>query len=46
MAVAGTILDRGRSRPVGGVAWMDHQWGDFITLLGGGWDWFSVIVQG
>ena len=19
--------------------WFDHQWGDFITAGGGGWDW-------
>ncbi len=21
---------------------MDHQWGNFLTLAGGGWDWFSI----
>ncbi len=28
--------------PVTGVAWFDHQWGDFIAVGAGGWDWFSV----
>ena len=22
--------------------WFDHQWGDFIAVGGGGWDWFAV----
>ena len=26
-------------------AWMDHQWGDFITLTGTGWDWFSLRLD-
>ncbi|MFN8534595.1 MAG: lipocalin family protein [Dehalococcoidia bacterium] len=45
MAVQGTLVDHGVPRPVGGDAWMDHQWGDFITLLGGGWDWFSLQLD-
>ena len=28
--------------PVSGEAWFDHQWGDFIAVGGGGWDWFAV----
>jgi predicted secreted hydrolase len=28
---------------VEGIAWFDHQWGDFIPLSArGGWDWFAV----
>jgi predicted secreted hydrolase len=27
---------------VQGTAWFDHQWGDFIAVGGGGWDWFAV----
>jgi len=27
---------------VDGTAWFDHQWGDFISVGGGGWDWFAV----
>ena len=27
---------------VTGEAWFDHQWGDFIAVGGGGWDWFAV----
>ncbi len=24
---------------------MDHQWGNFILLGGGGWDWFSIQLS-
>lgn len=24
---------------------MDHQWGNFLALGGGGWDWFSVQLS-
>ena len=26
-------------------AWFDHQWGDFISVGGGGWDWFAVNLD-
>ena len=35
----------GRSIPVTGTAWFDHQWGDFISVGGGGWDWFAVNLD-
>jgi predicted secreted hydrolase len=41
MAVTGRLTVDGAARPVRGVAWMDHQWGNFISA-GGGWDWFSI----
>ena len=28
-----------------GEAWFDHQWGDFIAVGGGGWDWFAVNLD-
>ena len=28
-----------------GSAWFDHQWGDFISVGGGGWDWFAVNLD-
>jgi len=31
--------------PVEGEAWFDHQWGDFIAVGGGGWDWFAVNLE-
>lgn len=42
MAVAGSIQDHGMTIPVTGLAWMDHQWGNFLALGSGGWDWFSM----
>jgi predicted secreted hydrolase len=31
--------------PVTGIAWFDHQWGDFISVGGGGWDWFAINLD-
>jgi predicted secreted hydrolase len=45
MAVTGTLLDHQQSLQVSGAAWMDHQWGNFLTLGGGGWDWFNVQLN-
>ncbi len=28
-----------------GDAWFDHQWGDFISVGGGGWDWYAVNLE-
>ncbi len=38
----GSIVVGGRTVQVEGTAWFDHQWGDFIAVGGGGWDWFAV----
>ena len=42
----GTVTPRAtrRSRSTGD-AWFDHQWGDFISVGGGGWDWFAVNLD-
>jgi predicted secreted hydrolase len=45
MDVTGAITDHGMVIPVTGLAWMDHQWGDFIATGGGGWDWFNVQIN-
>ena len=39
---SGTLVLDGREIAVDGEAWFDHQWGDFISVGGGGWDWFAV----
>ena len=36
---------RGDARTSSGTAWFDHQWGDFIAVGGGGWDWFAVNLD-
>lgn len=45
MSLAGTLVDHGTPLHVTGQAWMDHQWGNFLTLGGGGWDWFSIQLN-
>jgi predicted secreted hydrolase len=35
----------GRSMAVTGIAWFDHQWGDFVAVGAGGWDWFAVNLE-
>ncbi|HEU0003198.1 MAG TPA: lipocalin family protein [Ktedonobacteraceae bacterium] len=45
MALTGTLIDHGQPLKVTGEAWMDHQWGNFILLGGGGWDWFSLQLS-
>jgi len=44
MAATGTLSLDGASQGVVGIAWFDHQWGDFIAI-GGGWDWFAVDLE-
>jgi predicted secreted hydrolase len=39
--VSGTMVDHGLPVKVTGIAWQDHQWGDF-TPGPGGWTWFSI----
>jgi predicted secreted hydrolase len=45
MAISGTLSDHGAPLAVGGVAWMDHQWGNFVSLAGAGWDWYSIQLD-
>jgi predicted secreted hydrolase len=47
MDVRGTLEVQGVQKQVTGIAWMDHQWGDFFAAyyLGVGWDWFSIQLD-
>src|SRR5258708_21092600 len=45
MALSGSLVDHNQPLRVKGVVWMDHQWGNFLTLGGGGWDWFSIQLN-
>src|SRR5207245_4455455 len=45
MDARGSITIDGASVPITGIAWFDHQWGDFIAVGGGGWDWFAVNLD-
>ena len=44
MIAAGTITVGARTLRVTGSAWFDHQWGDFISVGAGGWDWFALSL--
>ena len=43
--MSGVIQDHGAPIQVTGQAWFDHQWGNFISLAGFGWDWFSIQLD-
>ncbi|HEY4190561.1 MAG TPA: lipocalin family protein [Candidatus Limnocylindrales bacterium] len=45
IAATGTITLSGETLAVDGDAWFDHQWGDFISVGAGGWDWFAVNLD-
>ena len=45
MPASGSVVLDGERLAVTGEAWFDHQWGDFITVGGGGWDWFAVNLD-
>jgi predicted secreted hydrolase len=42
MTASGSLTLAGRTVDVRGSAWFDHQWGDFISVGGGGWDWLAL----
>ncbi len=41
---SGELRLDGETYAVTGIAWFDHQWGDFISV-GGGWDWFAINLD-
>jgi predicted secreted hydrolase len=45
MTATGELRLGDRVFRVDGEAWFDHQWGDFIAVGGGGWDWFAVNLD-
>lgn len=45
LAATGTLTLGGSVLPVSGSAWFDHQWGDFIAVGAGGWDWFAINLD-
>jgi predicted secreted hydrolase len=44
MRGAGILVDGGRELRVDAQAWMDHQWGAFVSV-DIGWDWFSLQLE-
>ena len=45
MPTSGTLEIGGETLVVAGSSWFDHQWGDFIAIGGGGWDWFALNLD-
>ncbi len=45
MDATGSVTLGDRSLTVTGDAWFDHQWGDFISVGAGGWDWFALNLD-
>jgi predicted secreted hydrolase len=42
----GTLRLGGRTRRLSGLAWFDHQWGDFAAVPGAlRWDWFACQLD-
>jgi len=44
MTITGTLKINGQSETVTGLAWFDHQWGDFSTTQLS-WDWLSLQLD-
>lgn len=42
MPTHGTLTLGDEVLTVTGETWFDHQWGDFIAVGAGGWDWFAI----
>ncbi len=42
MDATGSITLGAKTLRVTGSAWFDHQWGDFISVGAGGWDWYAL----
>ncbi len=40
----GTLTIQGKTKRVKGIAWLDHQWGDW-DLLDDRWTWFSIQLS-
>jgi predicted secreted hydrolase len=45
LAVQGVVDDHGQRLSVSGEAWKDRQWGNFLIVPGGGWDWYSLQLS-
>lgn len=44
-SATGTLTIKGRRIAVRGVAWMDHQWGNWTPASVGGWTWMGVQLD-
>jgi predicted secreted hydrolase len=43
LKVSGAIVQRGTRKPVGGAAWLDHEWSSqYLEKDAAGWDWIGI----
>ncbi|MBI2780204.1 MAG: carotenoid 1,2-hydratase [Chloroflexi bacterium] len=45
LTATGMLQLDGQSLKVDGIVWFDHQWGDFVSVGGGGWDWLAINLD-
>jgi len=45
MNATGTLQLGSDTLHVTGIAWFDHQWGDFVSVGAGGWNWFAINLD-
>jgi predicted secreted hydrolase len=45
LSANGELQLNGETLKVTGIAWFDHQWGDFVSVGAGGWDWFAINLD-
>jgi predicted secreted hydrolase len=45
LSATGLLNLNGEPIHVTGIAWFDHQWGDFVSVGAGGWDWFAINLD-
>jgi predicted secreted hydrolase len=45
MTATGTLEIGGTVLPVIGSAWFDHQWGEVVSAVQLGWDWFALQLD-
>lgn len=46
LAVTGSLRVRGRSQPVSGRAWLDHEWSsELLPAAARGWDWIGINLH-
>ena len=45
LEASGELVLDGERLAVSGIAWFDHQWGDFVSVGAGGWDWFAINLD-
>ena len=45
LTATGTLELDGQQLAVDGIAWFDHQWGDFVSVGAGGWDWIAINLD-